>query len=136
MKRFIPILIITFSICGTAWAGAYEDGLAAFQRGDLATALKKYQTAAGNGNAGAQLNLGMMYDTGTGVKKNYKKAMQEAAKKYEFKMADVENWLKKNPKPKKWEGDRYSWAYTEMPVRKGVATVMMTKQWTKRNLIR
>jgi len=29
---------------------------------------------------------------------------------------EVEEWLKKNPKPKKWEGDKYSYAYTEMPV--------------------
>jgi len=62
--------------------------------------------------------------------------MQQAAKKYEFKMADVERWLKKNPKPKQWQGDRYSWVYTEMPVRKGVVTKMMTKQWTKKNLLR
>ncbi len=52
MKRIIPYLVIalSLSICGTAWGDDYKDGLVAFQRGDLATALKKYRTAAKNGH--------------------------------------------------------------------------------------
>jgi hypothetical protein len=31
-------------------------------------------------------------------------------------LSKAEDWLRKNPKPKKWEGCRWSYAYTEMPV--------------------
>ena len=36
--------------------------------------------------------------------------------KNEGKITKVKKWLKNNPKPKKWKGDKYSWAYTEMPI--------------------
>mgnify|MGYP001561540087 FL=1 len=31
-------------------------------------------------------------------------------------ISKTESWLKSNPPPKKWEGCRWAWAYTEMPV--------------------
>jgi len=51
----------------TAPAGPFEDGSAAYQRGDYAEALKWYRLSAEQGNAGAQTNLGVMYDNGQGV---------------------------------------------------------------------
>ena len=44
-----------------------DDGLAAYQREDYVTALREFQSAAGQGNAVAQYHLGMMYDFGKGV---------------------------------------------------------------------
>ncbi len=71
MKRFAPIPVIALALLigGNAWAGAYEDGLAALGGGDHATAVKKYREAGLQGDARAQLDLGVMYDTGKGVKK-------------------------------------------------------------------
>ena len=69
-------MTILFALGGTALAGAFEDGLAAYQRGDFATALEKYRHAGQQGDVRAQLNLGGMYDSGQGVKKNYREAIK------------------------------------------------------------
>lgn len=30
-------------------------------------------------------------------------------------LAEVDEWLKRNPVPAQWLGNRYAWAYHEMP---------------------
>ena len=50
-----------------ASAGPFEDGLAAAQRQDYATALRLWKPLAAQGNAEAQNNLGVMYGFGTTV---------------------------------------------------------------------
>ncbi len=45
----------------------YESGLAAFERGDYATALKEFLESAHDGEAKAQYYLGLMYDDGLGI---------------------------------------------------------------------
>ena len=45
----------------------FQKGLEAFERGDYATALREFKALAEQGNAGAQNNLGLMYDNGQGV---------------------------------------------------------------------
>jgi hypothetical protein len=42
---------------------------------------------------------------------DYKKRLLE-----KVPLSVVKSWLKRNPKPKTWQGDKYSWAYTEMCV--------------------
>ena len=54
---------------GAAWAD-FDDGLAAAQRGDYATALQEWRPLADQGHARAQCNLGVMYDNGYGVPEN------------------------------------------------------------------
>jgi len=54
---------------GSAWAD-WDDGLAAAQRGDYATAFREFLALAEQGHADAQYNLGVMYDEGTGVPVN------------------------------------------------------------------
>ncbi len=58
-----------------AWAGFYK-GVAAYNRGDYATALREYRKAAEQGVADAQFNLGLMYGNGHGVPQDYAKALQ------------------------------------------------------------
>jgi uncharacterized protein len=53
-----------------------EDGIAAYQRGDFATALQLFQPLAERGDASAQCNLGVMYEQGRGVAQNYREAMR------------------------------------------------------------
>jgi len=59
-------------------AGPYEDALAAFERGDHAAALQRWRPLAEQGDAGAQNNLGLLYEKGQGVAQDH----AEAAKWY------------------------------------------------------
>jgi uncharacterized protein len=52
--------------------------LAAFEKGDYATAMRQFLTLAGEGFANAQYNVAIMYEAGQGVSKDY----SEAAKWY------------------------------------------------------
>ncbi len=58
-----------FVLAAPAWAG-YDEGKAAFRRGDYATALRDWQSLAEQGDAAAQAGLASMYSMGQGVPKN------------------------------------------------------------------
>ena len=49
-----------------AMAGAFEDGVTAYERQDYATALGLFQPLADKGDASAQFNIGSMYAYGEG----------------------------------------------------------------------
>ncbi len=72
MMRRLASLLIALTVCAatSAWAGAYEDGQAAYSRSDNPTALRLFRRAADRGHAGAQYKLGVMYSLGQGVPKN------------------------------------------------------------------
>jgi uncharacterized protein len=53
-----------------------EAGIAAYQHGDFAAALRLFQPLAEHGDASAQSNLGVMYEQGRGVAQNYREAMR------------------------------------------------------------
>ncbi len=63
----------TLGLTAPAWAG-WDEGMAAYQRGDYATALREWRPLAEQGNAEAQYNLGLMYDNGWGVPQDYVQA--------------------------------------------------------------
>lgn len=67
------ILLLT---AGPALAGALEDGVAAYGKGDFATAAKLWKQSADDGNAAAQNNLGILYDLGKGVTRSDAKALE------------------------------------------------------------
>ncbi len=50
--------------------------MAAYQRGDYATALREWHPLAEQGGANAQLLLGSMYDNGLGVPQDYAEAVK------------------------------------------------------------
>jgi TPR repeat protein len=64
------------AIAGAAVAGPLEDGEAAYQREDFATAYRLLGPLADQGNAEAQDMLGTMYDHSQGVPKNYSEAVK------------------------------------------------------------
>ena len=64
----LAVVALLFS-AGSAWAD-YDDGLAAAQRGDFATAFQEWPPLAEQGDAAAQYNLDILYDHGEGVAKN------------------------------------------------------------------
>jgi TPR repeat protein len=74
IKTFLVMLMLSFS--HAAIAGDYEDGLAAGEKGDFATALRLWTPLAEQGDADAQNNLGLMYDKGQGVAQDYKTAVK------------------------------------------------------------
>ncbi len=56
----------TLGLTAPAWAG-FDVGVAAYDRGDYATALREWRPLAEQGDANAQYNLGLMYRKGQGV---------------------------------------------------------------------
>jgi TPR repeat protein len=55
---------------GGALAGPWEDGMAAYNRGDYVPAAQVFRAMAREGNAEAQLLLGKMYRRGQGVRRS------------------------------------------------------------------
>ena len=74
MKRRMLIggLILTAQILGSAnaHAGPWEDGMAAYNRGDYVPAIRLFRPLAEGGNPKAQSKLGEMYRRGKGVGRN------------------------------------------------------------------
>lgn len=71
----IAMLVLSFVVSSdVVFAGPLEDGEAAYNRGDYATALRLLGPLAEQGNAGAQLHLGQMCAQGEGVAQDYKEA--------------------------------------------------------------
>lgn len=78
MKRICTPVVAAFvlvgAMAGSALAGPYEDGVAAFEAGDYQTALRQWKPLAQKGVAGAQFGLGVMYANGDGVAPDYRVA--------------------------------------------------------------
>ena len=72
----VSIIFILLLFAVLAFADDFQDGLDAATQGDFKTAFKKWKPLAKGGSALAQFNLGLMYDKGEGVKRNYKKAVR------------------------------------------------------------
>jgi len=71
--KFLAIIFFAaFSLAETpsAIADEFEDAVSAVNRRDYEGAFKMFLPLAKNGNAAAQLVLGMMYFKGSGVQKN------------------------------------------------------------------
>jgi uncharacterized protein len=71
-------LLLLITVAGTAVAGPSNDGVAAYNRGDYATAYRLLRPLAEHGDAEAQFYLGVQYNFGYGVPQSY----DEAAKWY------------------------------------------------------
>jgi Sel1 repeat len=71
----IALFVISLFINSSAFSG-FDEGLAAYKKGDFATALNEWQPLAEQGDAHAQFNLGLMYTDGQGVTKDDAQAVQ------------------------------------------------------------
>ena len=56
--------------------GDFAAGLAAYNKGDFAEALKQWQPVADGGSRDAQYNVGLLYLDGKGVVRNYEEAVK------------------------------------------------------------
>ena len=68
----VLVLALALPACGPS-ADLYA-GVGAYARGDYATALIEFRSAADQGNSDAQHNLGVMYLNGEGVTQDYVEA--------------------------------------------------------------
>ena len=75
-KLVLMLLLMSLHLPVVSWVGKYEEGYAAFQKGDYAAALQKWKPLADEGSAKAQLSLGAMYDKGQGVQQDYAEAVK------------------------------------------------------------
>ncbi len=75
MKRLALTLILVSMHAGPVGAG-WDEGIAAYERGDYETALRELYPLAEQGDAKAQNNLGDMYCYGHGVPQDYAEAVR------------------------------------------------------------
>ena len=71
----LPVLFLTLLV-GNPASADFQKGFDAYERGDYATALREFRPLAEQGNAGAQNNLGVMYEKGQSIPQNYKTAVK------------------------------------------------------------
>ena len=78
MRKLIGLIAVgvMLSIAHAASAGPFEDGLAAYNRGEYAIALKLWRPLADHRNAQAQNRVGDMYYEGKGVARDFLEAVK------------------------------------------------------------
>lgn len=77
LKRvFAGFIVAAMLGGGAAVAGPFEDGHAAYKRGDDVEAVRWWRLAADQGNASARSLLGLMYQSGRGVPQNHAEAVR------------------------------------------------------------
>ncbi len=92
MKRLVLTIAILIGLAAPSWAG-FNEGVAAYERGDYATALREFRPLANQGDADAQNNLGALYYHGKGVPEDDAKAVKWFRKAAEQGDADAQNNL-------------------------------------------
>ena len=94
MNRIVRSGFVTlgllFALAAPVAAGPFEDGLAAIERGDYATAFRLWRPLAEQGEAKAQNNLGVMYDKGLGAAQDYAEAVKWYRRAAEQGFADAQ----------------------------------------------
>jgi len=95
MRRIAATLAVVAALlfsAGSAWAD-WDDGFAAVERGDYATAIQEWRPLAEQGDADAQTLIGMMYNEGLGVPKNDAEAVKWYRKAAEQGVAQAQSNL-------------------------------------------
>ncbi len=79
----------TLGLTAPAWAD-FDEGMAAYNRGDYATALREWRPLAKQGNAKAQHNLGVIYEKSRGIPQDDAEAVKWYRKAAEQGVADAQ----------------------------------------------
>jgi len=93
IKSLLAALVVSLSLAAPGLAGPFEDGEAAYERGDYATALRLMRPLAEQGQANAQFSIGLMYAIGKGVRQDYVEAVKWFRKAAEQGDASAQNSL-------------------------------------------
>lgn len=91
MRYFLGVLVAL--TLATPARSDFDDGMAAYQRGDYATALHEWRPLAEQGDASAQYNLGQMHHNGDGVPQDDSEAKKWYHKAAEQGYAEAEHAL-------------------------------------------
>ena len=70
----IMALVSVSGASSVAWAGPWEDGMVAYNRGDYVPAIRLFRPPAEKGNPKAQSVIGVMYRKGEGVARSSARA--------------------------------------------------------------
>jgi TPR repeat protein len=104
-KTIYPKLLALLAMCMLysfpSFANAFDDGLSAYNAGNFSEATNHFKKAAELGHAGAQYNLGLMYNDGQGVTQDRKEAakwFQKAAEQGFAKAQDILGLMYSNGK--------------------------------------
>ncbi len=89
MTRLISAVVLLVALAAPAWAG-FDEGVAAYKRGDYATALREMRPLAEQGFAPAQYNLGIIYGKGFGGPQDYVEAAKWHRKAAEQGLASAQ----------------------------------------------
>ena len=78
MRNFVRaiVLLLALGLSEPVLAGPLEDARAAYRKQDYTTALRLFRPLADQGDARAQIHLGVMYDNGQGVPQDYVQAVK------------------------------------------------------------
>lgn len=99
MKRILHptaalALVAIFSFLSSPARAGLEEGVTAYQAGDLPLAFKEFRAVADTGNADGQFNVALMYEQGIGVAKDeqqsivwYEKSAQQGNSNAQFNLA-------------------------------------------------
>lgn len=74
MKNLIFSALLVVAMGSPALAG-FNEGVAAYQSGNIPLAVTEFRAAADAGHSDSQFNLGLMYEQGIGVTKDEKEAL-------------------------------------------------------------
>ena len=89
-KLLVPLAFSMLFGSGIATAADFNKGWAAWLSGDFKTALAEWTPLAEQGDAAAQIELGLMYENGQGVLENDKTAVKWYTKAAEQGLADAQ----------------------------------------------
>ena len=101
IRRGIVALALLATLPGAPVAAGqtFDEAVAAYNRGDYATAVRGFLVHAEQGNATAQYKLGVMYNYGWGVPENdaeaatwYRKAGEQGDVKAQWSLGDMYNY--------------------------------------------
>ncbi len=70
------VLVLALALFAPVFAADFQAGGAAYDHGDYATALEEWLPLTEQGDAAAQISLGVMYEYGEGVTQDYAEAMK------------------------------------------------------------
>ena len=94
MTRTVLLAAALFLVTVSPVRAGYNEGLAAYKRGDFVTAASEFLPLARDGNVRAQRNLGYLYEKGKGVPQDhveavswYRRAAENSDAKAQFNLA-------------------------------------------------
>lgn len=73
--RILATLVLVTTFAAPVWAG-FDEGMAAYERGDYSTTLKEWRPLAEQGDPTAEHHLGWLYVIGRGVPQDYEEGVR------------------------------------------------------------